>query len=322
VLLRMRVHLQKCSIFFRSIQGKGIVSGQFIERGPLNPIQTIQQNTGKWLGMIGGDYWWFGSGSFSADTSFNPIAKSYSAAGGLITLTVAMANPTTGGGSGDTSRLASGDILKPGTDTNRNFMQMINSIGDGLVDLRNAGVVVIFRPFHENNGNWDWWGTKNMPPTTFQAMWQFVHNHFTNTRGLNNLIWLFALNAGLNQFPVNNYPGNAFVDMIGLSVYTNNPGSTAGDFRSLQSTYGKLLCLSEFGPGGPSQGDPSFQEPVLINQARQLLPMCVFFQQWWDGNAGRPGWGMAETQNARAALNDPYTINRGQFELFNSTSWQ
>jgi len=301
--------------YFRSIQGKGIMSGQFIERGPIDPIAQIHDSTGKWLGMIGGDYWWYGSGSFSADYSgFNAIAKNYWNDGGLITLSLSMANPTTGGGLNDLSRLNAGDILTPGTDTNKNFMSMVNSIADGLVDLQNSGVSVIFRPFHECNGNWFWWGTKFLAPNQFQAMWQFVHNHFTQNRGLRNLIWLYG-GATLGFFPIRNYPGNSYVDMMGLDVYSNNPGpETADQFSFLQKTYpGKLLCLAEFGPTGPNGGNTTFQEPILIRQARQNLPMAVFFQQWWDKNSGGPGWGMASVQNAKEALNDPYTINRGQF---------
>jgi len=299
--------------YFRSIQGKGIISGQFIERGPLDPIERIYSTTGKWLGLIGGDYWWYGSGSFTADYgSYNAIAKSYASNGGLITLCLSMANPTTGGALNDLSRLDAGDILTSGTTTNRNFMSMINSVADGLADLQSSGVTVIFRPFHESNGNWFWWGTKLMSPNQFQAMWQFVHNHFTQNRGLKNIVWLYGANAGLSAFPMTNYPGNSFVDMVGLDVYTNNPSEAAGDFQKAQG-YGKVMCLAEFGPGGPSGGNTSFQEPILINQARSSLPQAVFFQQWWDGNAGHPGWGMAETQNAKAALENPYTINRGQF---------
>jgi len=302
--------------YFRTIQGKGIVSGQFIERGPLKPIEQIYENTGKWLGLIGGDYWWYGSGSFTADYSgFNAIAKSYWNDGGLITLCLSMANPSTGGGLNDLSRLDAGDILTPGTTTNHNFMSMIDSIADGLADLQSSGVTVIFRPFHESNGDWFWWGTKLMTPNQFRAMWQFVFNHYTQNRGLKNLVWLYGANAGLSTFPMNNYPGNAYIDMIGLDVYTSDPAEAAGDFRQLQTTFGKVLCLAEFGAGGPSSGNTTFQEPILINQARSSLPQAVFFQQWWDGNAGHPGWGMAETLNAKAALENPYTINRGQINL-------
>jgi len=294
------------------LQGKGIISGQFIERGQIAAINTIYQNTGKWLGLIGGDYWWYGSTSFTADTTYNPSAKDYWKNGGLIILSCSMANPTTGRGLNDVSQLNAGDILSQGTTTNTNFMTEINSIADGLADLQSAGVVVIFRPFHESNGNWFWWGTKLISSGQFQQMWHFVYDHFTNTRGLKNLLWLYSVNAGLSTFPLNNYPGSAYVDIIGLDVYTSDPEDAAGDFNTI-SGYGKVVGFAEFGPGSPSGGNTTFQEPILIYQAKDRMPQAVFFQQWWDQNAGNVGWGMASVQDAKEALMLPYVKNRGDF---------
>ena len=40
------------------------------------------------------------------------------------------------------------------------------------------------------------------------------------------------------------------------------------------------------------------------------MPRTVFFVQWWDGNAGRVGWGMASTKDVPAALSRPWILNR------------
>jgi mannan endo-1,4-beta-mannosidase len=112
-------------------------------------IDAIQANTGKWPGLIGCDYWWFGSGSITADTTFNSYATEYWNSGGLIAPTLSMPNPTTMSGLNDRSSFAAGDLLTPGTTTNSNFMAMLDSVAAGLADLQANGVTVILRPFHE-----------------------------------------------------------------------------------------------------------------------------------------------------------------------------
>ena len=40
----------------------------------------------------------------------------------------------------------------------------IRAIADALLELQKAGVVVLWRPMQEMNGNWFWWGIAS-PPT-------------------------------------------------------------------------------------------------------------------------------------------------------------
>lgn len=308
--------------YFNSIAGTYTVSGQFIELGPLTPIQNIDASTGYWLGMIGGDYWHFGgTGPAVSGYPFNANAISYWQNSGLVTLICSMPNPTTGGYSGDTSGLDAAGLLTSGTATNNALMSMLDDIATGLQQLQSNGVVVIFRPYHEANGNWFWWGTGLLSGSQFIALWQFTWDYFTNTKGLTNLVWLFGMNAGLSSnFPISGiYPGSSYVDMMGIDLYTDNPGSAAGDYSYLLG-YSKPVCLSEFGSGSPSAGDTSFQETTLISTIANQMPNVVFWQQWWDGNNNNPGWGMAECQNVAAALAESRVLNRGDLTVFSSSS--
>jgi hypothetical protein len=125
---------------FDSIKGTKVISGQFIEEGPLDPVTKIQADTGEWLGLIGGDYWHYGSSTTAAGyTQFNAIAKSYWTAGGLIALNHHWSNPTSGGSVGDTT-VTGADILKAGTATNDRFKAMLDSVATGLADLQASRV--------------------------------------------------------------------------------------------------------------------------------------------------------------------------------------
>jgi Glycosyl hydrolase family 26 len=119
--------------YLDSIAGKHTISGQFIEFGPLDPIVAIYNNTGKWLGLIGGDYWWYGETDFEGTHQWNSIAIQYWNNNGLVELSCSMPNPTTGGPLYDLSALNATDLLTSGTTTNTNLMTILNSIGAGTL---------------------------------------------------------------------------------------------------------------------------------------------------------------------------------------------
>ena len=55
--------------------------------------------------------------------------------------------------------------------------------------LKNANVAVLWAPFHEYQpSGWFWWSKGTA--TQFIQLWQYMYNYLTNTKGLNNLVWL------------------------------------------------------------------------------------------------------------------------------------
>ncbi len=297
--------------YLTQIAGTHTISGQYVETGDLSPINAIHARTGKWLGLISGDYYHYDQTGGVPITSFNASAIAYWNAGGLVVLNLHMSNPTTGGPVYDVSQLDAAGLLAPGTATNAAFMNSLRQVAAGLKELQAAGVVVIFRPFHENGGGWFWWGTgSRLNAEQFIALWRYTYTYLENTQGLHNLVWLFE--SGQPGIPTTtNYPGDAYVDIVGQDVYTDYPAdeSVVSGYTKLVST-GKLVCMAEFGPKAPEGGDLNFDETTLVSALQNQMPKTVFFVQWWDGNAGRVGWGMAETKNVSTALNRPWIINR------------
>ena len=76
------------------------------------------------------------------------------------------------------------------------------------------------------NGNWYPWGTTDTTPAEFVAAWRRIHNLFTQA-GASNVIWVWNPN---DIFPVPQvplkpyYPGNAYVDWIGITGYFSTTG--------------------------------------------------------------------------------------------------
>jgi mannan endo-1,4-beta-mannosidase len=79
---------------------------------------------------------------------------------------------------------------------------------------------------HEMNGNWYPWGTQQTTPAEFVAAWRRVHDLFTRA-GATNVIWVWNPN---DIYPVPQvqlkpyYPGNAYVDWIGITGYVATTG--------------------------------------------------------------------------------------------------
>ncbi|MDB4969310.1 MAG: glycoside hydrolase [Myxococcales bacterium] len=302
--------------YLQSIVGKRTISGQFVEAGPIDPINAIAESTGKWLGLIGLDYFHYNVPGL-AILDGNAVAEQYAKAGGLITLSTSMPNPTSRNGLADTSYVPADQILVPGNPTHDQFMATLDSIAVGLQQLDSAGVVVIYRPFHELTGNWFWWGRQNFNAAQFRAMWQFVHDYFTKTKGLTNLLWLYApanTNDPSNNTVVSYYPGNEYVDVVGMDLYSDDPARDGASMYATLNGFGKPIFLAEFGAGQPAYGNTNFSELTLVDAIKRTMPNVVAWQQWWDGNAGNVGWGMAETRDVAAALSDPRVLNRGDMQ--------
>lgn len=296
--------------FLRSISGRHTISGQYVECGDLGPVTAIHDQTGKWLGLISGDYYHYDQTGGVPVTTFNASAIAYWRAGGLVLLNLHMSNPTTGGPVYDLSRLDAAGLLVPGTATNLALMKSLRAVAAGIRELQSAGVVVILRPFHENGGSWFWWGTRFLDRDRMVGLWRFTHDYLERTEGLRNLVWLFE--SGQPDIPPTvNYPGDAYVDVVGQDVYTSRPGGApvVRAYDTLVAT-GKPVCMAEFGSKGPDGGDLAFAETTLVEALKTRMPRTVFFVNWWDKNAGRPGWGMASTQKVKAALSDPWILNR------------
>jgi mannan endo-1,4-beta-mannosidase len=102
---------------------------------------------------------------------------------------------------------------------------------------------VTIRLMHEMNGNWYPWATRlnGNRPGEFVRAWQHVHDRFA-ALGVTNVVWMWAPNAiypgAAPLAPL--YPGDAYVDAVGVSNYN------WGDFRrqgvtTQWATFGELF---------------------------------------------------------------------------------
>lgn len=112
------------------------------------------------------------------------------------------------------------------------LMADIDAIAAQLLRLKDAGIPVLFRPLHEASGGWFWWGTGG--PEAYIKLYTLLYDRLTNEYGLDNLIWVW------NGQSKDWYPGDEYVDIIGMDIY---PGEQV--YTSQASKYFELTTWSD-----------------------------------------------------------------------------
>jgi mannan endo-1,4-beta-mannosidase len=286
---------------------KRVVSGQFTDFGfgsNLSLLDAAKLATGHYPGLMGGDYADF-SRSFVSTRTVGKAASEYWNAGGMVSISAHVPHP--GGGGLRDRDVDLAQLLVPGTPTNVNWMRTLDSMAAGLQTLRNVGVVVLWRPFHEMNGDWFWWNGKDS--AAFVRTWRHMFDYYSKEKGLDNLLWVYSPNMGSKVTTY--YPGDAYVDITGLDAYTDNvdAGSIKGYAELIR--LGKPFGLTEYGPHGASNPPGDFDYRRLLAGIKKDFPKTCFFMCW---NAK---WSLAQNRFAREMLNDPWIVNREDLGLAN-----
>ena len=282
---------------------KRLISGQFAGFGSgasLKACEAAFQKTGHWPALIGLDYAEFRTGGLDFKV-VNRLAIEYARKGGLVTISAHLYNPASprGGGLRDKG-VDLEPLLTPGNETHTRWMRELDTLADGLGELQEAGVPVLWRPFHEVNGDWFWWGGKK--PETFIRVWRHMFEYFTKTKKLNNLLWVYGPNHGKRT--ADYYAGDGYVDIVGLDAYTDfvDPHHILGYPEVARLP--KPFAFTEFGPHGPQRPPGDYDYRRFRDGIQANFPRTTFFLCWDDG------WGLGRNEQTKALLDDPWLINR------------
>ncbi len=123
------------------------------------------------------------------------------------------------------------------------LMKDIDNIAKQLQIMQEAGVPILWRPLHEASGGWFWWGAEGAD--TYKKLYILLYDKLTNEYGLNNLIWVWN-----GQNP-DWYPGDEYVDIVGMDIYAGEHVYTSQINMFLEnvaySNGNKMVVLSENG---------------------------------------------------------------------------
>ncbi|OUM68251.1 glycoside hydrolase family 26 protein, partial [Piromyces sp. E2] len=117
----------------------------------------------------------------------------------------------------------------------------IDYIAGLLKELQDVNMPVIFRPLHENDGNWFWWGGTNHSRACAK-LWKLLYRRLVEIHKINNIIWLW-------NGKIDRYTPTEYIDLVGIDIYSNIHGIHRNQFvKYFEFFQGKkMVVLSENG---------------------------------------------------------------------------
>ncbi|PVI04682.1 glycoside hydrolase family 26 protein [Periconia macrospinosa] len=267
--------------YLGSIYGKNILSGQ----QDAASLEWVTQNVGKTPAVLGVDLMDYTESRISLGASSQDVEKAieFAKRGGIITFVWHWGAPA--GLYNTPEQPWYRGFYTEATDfnietaladtTNANYTLLIKDIDTIAVQLKklqDAGVPVLWRPLHEAEGGWFWWGAKGPEPT--KKLWDILYERLTVHHELKNLLWVW------NSVAADWYPGNDKVDIVSADTYAQ------GDHGPISATYNNLLTLADDTKIIAAAEVGSVMDPAKL-QAYQAdwVYFCVWSGEYIDGGA-------------------------------------
>ncbi len=275
-------------------------------------VDMLADQTGNHVGLIGADFGWSTGDEYPVQTLIDHWRE-----GGLVTVSWHADNPFVDKvdvywntvENKDKINLKSLRKGEPQTKAWLSYRTELDRVAGALQKLQAAGVTVIWRPFHEMNGDFFWWGTnahgnQQTNEDDYKALWIDLYDTLKNDYGLNNLIWTYSVvpsetwYAGVKAY----YPGKEYVDLVGMDYYGDQPDFP--HYEELKSL-GKTLVMSESGPREAGYGNWDMMDMVHI-----LKGKAAYFLQWhsWNGAAVA----IKDNKNIEEMMNSEIVITRDE----------
>jgi mannan endo-1,4-beta-mannosidase len=170
--------------------------------------------------------------------------------GGVTTVAWHFSNPVSKGGFYWVDSLSKPAVkyLMPGGAAHQQYKEILKEIGDWANQIKGAdgkSVPVIFRPYHEMDGDWFWWGKAHSTREEFISLWRFTVSYLRDSLQVHNFIYAFSPD---NRFStekefLERYPGDEWVDMVGMDNY----GDMGRDGKyNLEAAIAKLKIVDAY----------------------------------------------------------------------------
>ncbi len=187
--------------------------------------------------------------------------------------------------------------LEEGTWENEVLMADIAEIAKQLKKLKDADVPILWRPLHEAEGAWFWWGAEG--PEYCKKLYRLLYDQLTNVYGLDNLIWEWT--GYTYETSYDWYPGDDVVDIMGYDKYNAvdglpNLSSISSTFYSLvQMTEGeKMVAMTE------NDSIPSLEN--LLNDKAAWLYFCPWYMNYLTSEQNNPVENLNEIYNSEYCI--------------------
>jgi mannan endo-1,4-beta-mannosidase len=221
--------------------------------------------------------------------------------GGIITLSWHSANPLTGGGYGENLAPGSVSAVLPGGARHDVWCGWLDRVSEFMLSLRDDDgdlIPVVFRPFHEHNGDWFWWciggrddnladaaelqraqsrdghegqfgPDADASDSQFADLWRCTVRYLRDKREVHNLVYAISPDRSRIRLDralfatdyLRGYPGDEFVDVLGLDDYIDiGRNDNPGTYEQILG--GFTLSLEELARVAGAHGKPAAMTEV------------------------------------------------------------
>jgi len=216
--------------------------------------------------------------------------------GGVIAFAWHMSNPATGKSFYDTTSAV--HSILPGGENHHILTQNLDAAARFFKEV--SPIPIIFRPWHEHNGDWFWWCKGPTKEEDYIKLWQFTVDYLKNEKQIHNLIYAFSPDRSRMSLNDENayfyaYPGDEYVDIIGLDNYwdvghpvnTASPAENAQNFaKSLEliakiaTNKNKIAALTE--TGMEAIPDSTWWTQIMLKgiETNDWTKKITYFQVW------------------------------------------
>lgn len=124
-------------------------------------------------------------------------------------------------------------------------LDKVASVFNNLKGANGELIPVIFRPFHEYDGSWFWWGADFCTPDEFKAAFKFTVDYLKTTKGVHNVLYALGPDNSYDTEAkyLSRYPGDGYVDVLGMDNYWDLRAGTGQGGATLANT--KLKVISD-----------------------------------------------------------------------------
>ena len=195
-------------------------------REPTKQTDKIHEITGKYPALWSGDFLFSNDDVNNRQKMINECINQWNS-GSIVHLMLHVVSPTQsepgqwdGGVVKKLSDTEWSSLITNGGDLNIKWKKRLDIYASFIQQLKNAGVPVLFRPFHEMNQRQFWWaGRKGKNGTG--ALYRLTRDYLEKEKGLDNIIWIWDMQDLSYDWEEYN-PGNDYWEIFAVDVYNGD----------------------------------------------------------------------------------------------------
>lgn len=247
--------------------------------------------------------------------------------GGITTVAWHFNNPASAGGFywKDSVSAPAAKMIIPGGSHHEKYKAILSTIADLARSVKGKDgklAPMIFRPYHEFDGGWFWWGRPHCTIDEFKTLWRFTVTYLRDTLQVHNFIYAFSPDClfSSEQEYLERYPGDEWVDMVGMDNYADwgrDRYDIATGIRKLKIVsdyaikHGKLAAFTE--TGLESIPNKTWWTETLLNALKSSGLQLTYVLVWRNDSRSAthfyaPYPGQVSEADFIKFYNDPFTL--------------